>query len=125
MNVDCGIGYAAGEKCDECASEYYKINSLCQSCGCDPEGRQNNNCDSNGTCTCQTGYAGDKCDLKCQCNVFGSTSTCVQSDDKCNCKTGYEGNKCEECASSEGSIDGDLPNNGSQCSGKDHKTIYN
>ena len=61
--------------------------------------------------------------MVCQCNAFGSTNkSCDQIDGKCYCKTGYEGMKCDKCAPGLW-IDGDTPNNGSQCSGKDHKTL--
>ena len=68
-------------------------------------------------------------ELDCQCNAFGSTNkSCDQIDGQCYCKTGYEGIKCDKCAPGshafENSIKGETPNNGSQCSGKDHKTLH-
>ena len=48
---------------------------------------------NNGSCNCNIGYAGNKCQ-------YSDSETCngngiVQNNGSCNCNIGYAGNKCQ------------------------------
>ena len=68
-------------------------------CSCDSIGSSSLQCvDSTGTCTCNAGYQGTKCDTACGCDTTGSSSTaCNQMTGQCTCKTGYTGITCKSC----------------------------
>ena len=68
-------------------------------CGCDSTGSSSQECaDTTGTCTCNAGYKGTKCDTACGCDTTGSSSTsCDQSTGQCTCNTGYTGTTCNTC----------------------------
>mmetsp|Transcript_13357 Transcript_13357/g.20137 ORF Transcript_13357/g.20137 Transcript_13357/m.20137 type:complete len:4168 (+) Transcript_13357:169-12672(+) len=117
---DCQTGWA-GSKCQNCAPTYYESggtgsNPICSSCNCYATGSSTLNCDNDGKCTCNTGYATDKCNecadhyydsagspgtptcTSCGCNVNGLNGICDKNSGACPCKAGYTGTKCELCA---------------------------
>ena len=45
-------------------------------CNCASPGSANSNCNSNGVCTCNTGYTGNKCD-SCAATYYMSGGACT------------------------------------------------
>ena len=80
-------------------------------CGCNSVGVSNSECaDNTGTCTCSSGFTGDKCDM-CDTNYYGvattsctactcstrGTSLCDSITGACTCNVGYTGVTCDSC----------------------------
>ncbi len=68
---------------------------------CDPNPCQNNGaCNGDGTCNCQVGFSGAKCETQsdpCATNpcLNGGACSNVSGDYSCACQPGYEGKTCE------------------------------
>ena len=81
-----------------CDTNFYKESdgTTCTACSCDATGSSSLQCaDSTGTCTCNAGYKGTKCDATCGCDGTGSSGTaCDQSTGQCTCNAGFKGTTC-------------------------------
>ena len=101
---DCKPG-VTGDKCDQCAANYWNFNSLgCETCGCKPEGSLLNEpacATETGDCDCKQNVEGKRCDI-CKaghfyidsdndfgctpCFCYGHTSDCVLSGGYVKCE---------------------------------------
>lgn len=60
----------------------------------------------NGTCVCQDGYTGEKCDIPCEKGYYGKNCSqkcvcvgemrCDPVDGECICPPGYRGKACKQ-----------------------------
>ena len=92
-------------------SSWYIFLSL--DCGCDPDGRSDAQCYSNGTCPCLPNVTGPKCTecaplhynfgsdtgcYSCDCDPVGSTGEdCDVTTGQCSCKANVIGRRCDQC----------------------------
>ena len=101
--TQCEVGYR-GKACDLCTEEYHREFSQCIEGGCGFPGTKTRS--SNGTCTCNTGYVGPKCecdakytklvDQKLRCICFNDN---VKEGNCDGCKDGFISNHsiCDWC----------------------------
>merc|ERR1711971_1122634 len=89
-----------GDKCTQCATEFWGLISNCEACMCNAEGSENNLCNvDSGHCYCKPNIGGDDCEKcidgffgfptcqGCSCNEEGAVgNTCDDLSGKCNCR---------------------------------------
>ncbi|XP_061488032.1 laminin subunit beta-3 [Rhineura floridana] len=109
-----------GDKCDECAANYWKIASGegCQPCNCHPQHSLRPQCHQfTGQCPCREGYGGLTCSASnirvcpdqsygdvrtgcraCDCNFQGTEEVgCDKLTGRCLCRPGFTGVRCDQC----------------------------
>ena len=103
--TECEEGYIDFPECDKCDENYYRNGTLCLEC---PDCGLFGNCNINGTCTCQAGHSGDRCELCCT-SFYGNDCLpcpeCVNGfcdsgklgTGLCICAENYDGLLCDEC----------------------------
>ncbi|XP_013910019.1 PREDICTED: laminin subunit beta-3 [Thamnophis sirtalis] len=110
----------AGEKCDECAVNHWKIASGegCWPCNCHPQNSLSLQCNKfTGQCPCREGYGGLTCSAvevqECPHQTFGNVRTgcrdcdcnfqgtevmgCNKLTGSCLCRSGFAGPQCNQC----------------------------
>ncbi|XP_071118983.1 cell death abnormality protein 1-like [Haliotis cracherodii] len=91
-------------RCDRCSVGYYGDGQVCTRCGAGCDRRCD---DTDGHCTCKTGWTGTRC-KSCSVGHYGDGQDCTQcgagcnggcdgTDGSCTCITGWTGNRCNNC----------------------------
>ena len=105
-----------GQKCDRCASGFWKIASGqgCEPCACSSVGATDKRCNEfTGQCLCRSTHGGRTCSecqdnhwgdpllntcRRCDCDINGSVDhQCDRKTGKCLCRKGISGYKCDQC----------------------------
>ncbi|XP_060809379.1 laminin subunit alpha [Amyelois transitella] len=109
------VNNTAGAACNLCAPGFFGdaiFSKNCTACICDELGMDY--CDpSTGTCVCQPGVIGEKCDrceedhwglnsgrgcTPCDCALASNSTQCDDNNGQCSCAKGVTGRHCEHCA---------------------------
>ncbi|XP_026331928.1 laminin subunit alpha isoform X2 [Hyposmocoma kahamanoa] len=109
------VNNTAGDACNLCAPGFFGdaiLSKNCTACVCDEFGMDW--CDpTTGTCVCQEGVIGEKCDRckpnhwgffsglgckECNCSIAAVSTQCDEENGQCRCQPGVTGTHCERCA---------------------------